>query len=247
MKDYIKNLHKELEKIDLELIMSAKNKKAPKTIKIYNEDYKRYNLKINKNFDSKKNIFDLLNIRTSVRDYREDYISFENFSTLLHYSYGIKNYRSNAYNNNLYPVSFSPSAGGLNPFNIYIYIKRVQGIDPGLYYYSPSEEAIVQIFKGAVELDLVNNYTTEFPVYAAFNLFIIADINRFVWKYGNRGYRMVNIDAGILSENITLIATALGLGSCMIAAFSNDIVSENMNLMDDELPILGISVGVPNE
>lgn len=95
----------------------------------------------------------------------------------------------------------------------------------------------------SVEIDLFSNYSTELPIYANINIFVVTDINRFLWKYGERGYRFSNIDCGILSQNISLLSTYLGLGSCMIVAFVDDAVSKNLNLDQTELPLLGIPVG----
>ena len=42
------------------------------------------------------------------------------------------------------------------------------------------------------------------------------------WKYRQRAYRYVYLDAGHLAQNLALAAVALGLGSCQIAALYDD-------------------------
>ncbi|MDP2949223.1 MAG: SagB/ThcOx family dehydrogenase, partial [Chloroflexota bacterium] len=45
------------------------------------------------------------------------------------------------------------------------------------------------------------------------------------WKYQDRSYRYVLLDAGHLGENLYLAATSLGLGPCGIGAFLDDEVN----------------------
>ncbi|MCG2396461.1 SagB/ThcOx family dehydrogenase [Staphylococcus epidermidis] len=242
--DKIIDLHNQLEDLDLDLIIASKQKKAPSTEKYFDEKYKRIKLNPLYEFQETENLIDVLNKRKSGRDYdSKQKLDFQEFSSIIYYSYGIKKYRSNAYNREYYPVSYSQSAGGLNPFNIYIYIKSVNNIPEGLYYYSPQENSLILIYEGAVALELNENYTTEFPIYASFNIFICTDISRFIWKYGFRGYRMVNIDCGVLAQNISLLSTFFSLESCIIAAFSNTKVIKNLDIPKNELPLIGISIG----
>lgn len=243
MKDFILKTHQQFEKVDLTTLTAAKNKQAPETEKLFDDRNRKIPLKVDKNLIKDDTLYDVLYKRESKRDYLNEEISFKQLSNILYYSYGIKKYRDYAYNRKQYPVSYSPSAGGLNPFNIYLYVKQVSGINDGLYYYSPQKNCLIELYDGVTEIEVSENYSTNFPIYANINLFIVTDINRFVWKYGERGYRFVNIDCGILAENISLLATYLGLGSCMVAAFINDVVIKNLNLGESELPLLGISIG----
>lgn len=248
MEEFILKTHKHFENVDLKTLMSAKNKQAPETEKSFPNELKRIPLKVNEKMVNDSTLYDVLRKRESKRDYSKKEISFESLSNILYYSYGIKKYRDYAYNRKNYPVPYSPAAGGLNPFNIYLYITRVTNIKDGLYYYSPKENCLVELYAGLVEIDLSENYSTEFPLHANINIFIVTDIERFIWKYGERGYRFANIDCGILSENISLLSTYLGLGSCMVAAYVNDSVIKNLNLNKTELPLLGISIGdIPYE
>lgn len=248
MEEFILEIHKRFENVDLKTLMSAKNKQAPETEKRFPTELKRIPLRVNEKKLADLTLYDILRKRESKRDYTKKEISFESLSNIIYYSYGIKQYRDYAYNRKDYPVSYSPAAGGLNPFNIYIYIKKVTDIKDGLYYYSPKENCLVELYTGLTEIDLSENYSTEFPIHANINIFIVTDIERFIWKYGERGYRFSNIDCGILSENITLLSTYLGLGSCMVAAYVNDSVVKNLNLNKTEIPLLGISIGgIPDE
>lgn len=49
-----------------------------------------------------------------------------------------------------------------------------------------------------------------------------AVFDRSKWKYKQRAYRYIYLDAGHIAQNLALAAVALGLGSCQIAAIYDD-------------------------
>jgi SagB-type dehydrogenase family enzyme len=42
------------------------------------------------------------------------------------------------------------------------------------------------------------------------------------WRYGERGYRYLYLDAGHVCQNLYLAAESINCGVCAIAAFSDD-------------------------
>ena len=52
-----------------------------------------------------------------------------------------------------------------------------------------------------------------------------AIFNRSKWKYEERAYRYIYLDAGHIAGNLTLAATAAGLGTCQIGAIFDDEVN----------------------
>jgi SagB-type dehydrogenase family enzyme len=53
-----------------------------------------------------------------------------------------------------------------------------------------------------------------------------AVVDRSSWKYRQRAYRYIYLDAGHIGQNIALAAEGLGLGSCAIGALYDDEVNE---------------------
>ncbi|MBN2264417.1 MAG: SagB/ThcOx family dehydrogenase, partial [Candidatus Aminicenantes bacterium] len=51
-----------------------------------------------------------------------------------------------------------------------------------------------------------------------------AVIERGRWKYQQRAYRYIYLDAGHACQNLYLACEALGLGCCAVAAFDDDAV-----------------------
>ena len=69
-----------------------------------------------------------------------------------------------------------------------------------------------------------------------------AIFQRMKWKYGQRAYRYVYLDAGHIAENLALTATSLGLGSCQIGALFDDEVNEIIDVDGVEESVIYMSV-----
>ena len=50
------------------------------------------------------------------------------------------------------------------------------------------------------------------------------------WRYGERGYRYLHLDAGHVCQNLYLSAEAIDCGVCAIAAFDDDRLDELLEL-----------------
>jgi SagB-type dehydrogenase family enzyme len=97
------------------------------------------------------------------------------------------------------------SAGALNPFEIYLAVHHLDGIDPGVYHYDLFDFSLTTLRHGPVaELPPVGR-----PVSATF--YLTGIFFRSAWKYRNRAYRYVLLDAGHLLENLRLALGALGI------------------------------------
>ena len=61
-------------------------------------------------------------------------------------------------------------------------------------------------------------------------VFITAVFERSVFKYGDRGYRFVLLEAGHVAQNINLAVTALGLGCVNIGGFFDRDIDEFLGI-----------------
>jgi nitroreductase len=88
----------------------------------------------------------------------------------------------------------------------------------------------------------------EFIEEAPIVLVFCAVRERSARRYGDRGRNLYCIlDAAASAENVLLAAHALGLGTCWIGAFNDDMVAETLGLPSDARPIALIPVGYPAE
>ena len=116
---------------------------------------------------------------------------------------------------------------GLRLLNdIYVIINAVDGVAPGAYFYDPDERTLECLKEGdfraeARHLDLQQDLAGD----AAAAIFFLADLNRVLAHMGNRGYRAVQLEAGILGGKIYLAAYAQRLGATGLTFFDDDVTA----------------------
>jgi len=55
-------------------------------------------------------------------------------------------------------------------------------------------------------------------------------VERIYWRYVERGYRYLHLDAGHVCQNLALGAEQLGCGICPIAAFDDELLNATLGL-----------------
>ena len=182
--------------------------------------------------------------RRSLRKYSAAPLKQEELSFLLWASSWARDFRSTEH----IELTFRnvPSAGSRHPLETFLDIRRVEGIKPGLYYYHPvkhclilyndSPEIAAKIHEGCMFQEMIPQ--------AAVNFIFSAVPYRTVWRYGQRGYRYLYLDAGHIGQNIHLAAEAIDAGACMIGAFLDEVMNEALGLDGiEEFVIYIASVG----
>jgi len=56
---------------------------------------------------------------------------------------------------------------------------------------------------------------------------------RMTWRYGERGYRDLHLDAGHVCQNLYLAAEAVDCGVCAVAAFEDDAMNAILGIDGD--------------
>lgn len=121
-----------------------------------------------------------------------------------------------------------PSGGGLYPIEIYLVLRRVEGLEPCIAHYSPHTHSL-SIINSSIDDDYLKKILMiedaqfcEAPLVVLFSSLA----QRSTAKYGNRGYRFSLIESGHAAQNLSLSATALGLGSLAWGSYFDDEVGE---------------------
>jgi len=129
-----------------------------------------------------------------------------------------------------------PSAGGLHATEAYLLVRRVEGIEPGLYHYHPIDHALEPIRR--LDRDeaaaLARRFVAAQSYFLDAPVFVIA-VSRFgrnFWKYRNhaKAYRALILDVGHLSQTMYLAATELGLAAFITAAINEVDIEEALGL-----------------
>jgi len=117
----------------------------------------------------------------------------------------------------------APSAGALYPVETYLVVHSVEGIEPGVYHYAVETHELDQLQVGDFRAVVARAALDQKIAYRANVVFVwTAVFERSKWKYKQRAYRYLYLDAGHIAQNVALAAVALGLGSCQIAALYDD-------------------------
>ena len=120
----------------------------------------------------------------------------------------------------------APSAGGLYPVETYVSVRAVEGLEHGIYHFRPLAADLELVKRGDFAKPLAKAALGQGMVADAQVTFIwSAVLERSKWKYRERAYRYIYIDAGHIAQNLYLGAEALGLGACTIGAFFDDDIN----------------------
>lgn len=167
--------------------------------------------------------------RISVREMTPKTLTLAEVSTLLFYSYGVTRDRAETGISRSFRIV--PSGGALYPLEIYIYSKHIVNLDSGFYHYNPIKNELRQLFTGnfdeALSKAIIQN---QFVFDSSILVFITAIFERSIFKYGERGYRLILLEAGHVSQNLALISTVLHLGHLCIAGFYDRQVDEILDI-----------------
>jgi SagB-type dehydrogenase family enzyme len=187
---------------------------------------------------------EVLQRRRSARKFVLGSLRLDVLGRLLHASYGLRGYRR-VEGQWTYDRS-SPSAGGLYPLEVYVATQSVEGLSNGIYHYDARAHQLELIRSGLFHPHIADMTIGQEMIRDA-NLVVLisALFERTMWKYGQRGYRYVWLDAGHLGQNLYLVAVALGLGPVAIGGFFDDELNALLRLPDGEEVIYLVCVGQP--
>lgn len=123
------------------------------------------------------------------------------------------------------PADFLESAGShLN--DIYLIVNSVVGMSAGAYVYHRESKSL-ELLKPGDFRDKAGYLGLEqqIPADAAVDVFFLADLKTILERYGNRGYRAAQLEAGILGGKLYLAAYAQRLGASGLTFYDDDVVS----------------------
>jgi len=182
--------------------------------------------------------------RRSIREFTREPLPLEAFGRLLYTTYGVRGRRKIEGVWNLDRPA--PSAGARYPLEVYVATQAISELDDGIYHYDPREHQLELRRPGVVHEALVGLTMGQDMVRDANVVFIITAVwERTTWKYGQRGYRHVFLDAGHLGQNLYLVATALELGPVAIGGFLDAELNELLELPEGEESVYVVCVGQP--
>jgi len=180
-----------------------------------------------------------LNNRRSVRNFRRSPFTPSQLSQLLWAVNGV------TLDVGEWQFRATPSAGALYPVETYVAINRGEEIVPGVYHHAVRAHALELLKEGDFGPQLASACLGQSMCASASAVFIFTAIPaRSKWKYGERAYRYIYLDAGHAGAGLHLAAEALGLGCCMIGAFFDDELNSILGIDGvEETAVYAAAVG----
>lgn len=164
---------------------------------------------------------DAIKKRRSVREYSSGPLEIDHISQILFAAQGLTGSLHGR------SIRSAPSAGALYPIELYVIVNSVEGLQKGIYHYSVLDHTIELIKAGDFRSDIISaGLKQEMLGDSGVTFVLTAIFDRTRHKYGERGIRYVYMESGHISQNISLQAVSLGLGSVCVGAFLDKKINE---------------------
>ena len=122
----------------------------------------------------------------------------------------------------------------------------VQGLTPGAYFFGREHRTLEVLKEGEFRADAHHlGLEQELSADACVDIFFLADLKGILEQYGNRGYRAVQLDAGVIGGKIYLAAYAQHLGATGLTFFDDDVIAFFSPHAKDKSAIFLLAIGKP--
>ena len=179
----------------------------------------------------KMGLIDTIRRRRSRRKFTDDPLTLEEISFLLWATQGMDEGASQAFHNWGVEKGFAfgdkhmsllrnvPSGGARHPFETYILVNRVDGLEPGLYRYLAIQHKLLFLQAAADLTEQIDDAFSRWVQNSAVVFIWTAIPYRSEWMYGIVSHKMIAQESGHVCQNLYLASEAIGAGTCAIGAY----------------------------
>jgi SagB-type dehydrogenase family enzyme len=159
---------------------------------------------------SAETIEQVIRRRGSTRRFAPEPISFPQLSTMLQRATrGI-------------PADFVEPSAMLD--TLYLIINAVEDIPSGAYVFRHDQQALELLKPGSFRREAGHlGLMQEIPADASVDVFFLTDLHPILERFGNRGYRAAQLEAGLIGGKLYLSAYAQRLGASGLTFFDDDV------------------------
>ena len=182
-------------------------------------------------------LIDAIDGRESRRIYADEPISLSELAFLLWSTQGVKE----LIRGGMVTLRTVPSGGGMHPFETYLAVHNVEGLEPGIYRYLAIEHKLLCVTSGTQEL------REQVAVICNGQPYVGHGAVTFVWavrpyrteyRYGEDTLKDILISAGHICQNLYLACEGLGLGTCATVAYQQGDLDRLIGVdSDDEIAL----------
>ena len=113
---------------------------------------------------------------------------------------------------------------GTTLLDTYLIVNSVEDLPTGAFYYSRSQQSLELLKEGTFRREAGRLCLEQgLGIEASVVVFFLADLERILDCYGNRGYAAAHLEAGIVGGKIYLCAYAMGLGATGTTFYDDDV------------------------
>ncbi len=175
------------------------------------------------------NFLDILSTRTSKRKYTDAPLTLDELAYLLWATQGVKSVAGRERKATFRTV---PSAGARHPFETYLFVNRVEGLESGMYHYLALEHKLE--FLGTIE-NQIEKVSEAFGGQVFFGNAPVSFVwtvepYRSEWRYTINAQKYILLDAGHLCQNLYLASESIGCGACAIGAYEQSLADGLLGL-----------------
>ncbi|MVT25112.1 SagB/ThcOx family dehydrogenase [Nesterenkonia alkaliphila] len=145
-----------------------------------------------------------------------------------------------------------PSGGSVYETEIYLLVRHVRDLAPGLWRYDPTEHGLAPVREGLEHPDVAAllreaAHSSTVDALPQVTLLMAPRFGRILWKYEQMGYAVMLKHIGVLMQTMYLVATDMGLAACAIGSGDSDLFSRATGLDPLECTSVGeFLLGTPH-
>jgi SagB-type dehydrogenase family enzyme len=125
-----------------------------------------------------------------------------------------------------------PSAGNRHALETYLYCRRIESVDEGIYRYLPLDHELVfeRHEPGLAQRLIAGCRGQHFAGDCAVTFIWTALPYRMAWRYGLAAAKVIALDAGHVCQNLYLACQAIQAGTCAIGAYDQTAMDALLDL-----------------
>ena len=135
---------------------------------------------------------------------------------------------------------------GAQLIDLYLIAHSVEGLAPGAYFFQRERNALELLKEGEFRAEAgYLGLQQELPADACVDIFFLADLKRSLERYGNRGYRAVQLEAGAIGGRMYLATYTQRLGATGLTFFDDDVIHFFSPHAEGKSAIFLLAIGKP--
>ena len=135
---------------------------------------------------------------------------------------------------------------GTSLCRLYLIVNDVLGLPSGSYFFNREDASLEMLEEG--DFRNAGGYLglqQDIPADASVDVFFLTDLDHALTRYGNRGYRAAQLEAGVVGGKMYLSAYAQRLGASGLTFFDDDVTNFFSPHAEGLAVMFLVALGVP--